>query len=275
MAVIAAALTLGAANSATAQSVGRMLESDFRNLGKDVLSVWASPFDSKGRDWIVFAGVAALTGVSVFADESVEDWAQRNDSAGIFEPLDPLRRGGALFSGKYVVPPVAAIYILGIVLKNQGMRDGVLGCASTWLTQSPLRKGVYRLVGRLRPGASPDDPHVWDVPNSDVGNWDTRSFPAGHFANAMGCATFLANRFDWGIGGAAVYAVAAGVGVGRLLDHAHWTSDSVLGGILGFAVGKEIARRSLAREMARTSNGAQINVAPGDGGFTMSLQWKF
>ena len=278
MAVIAATLMFGGATSASAQSVGRMLESDFRNLGKDVLSVWASPFDSKGKDWLIFAGVAALTGVTMFADEPVEEWAQDADSLSGLRFLDPLRRGGVLFSGKYVVPPVAAVYVLGVVLKNQGMRDGVMGCGASWLAQSPVRKGVYRLVGRQRPETSPDDAQVWVVPNKPSEQedpWQFRSFPAGHFANALGCATFLNNRFDMGWGGPAIYAIAAGVGIGRLLDHAHWTSDTVLGGILGYAVGKEIARRSLAREMARTANGAQINVAPGDGGLTMSLQWKF
>jgi hypothetical protein len=35
--------------------------------------------------------------------------------------------------------------------------------------------------------------------------------------------------------------------VGRIADGGHWTSDTVLGGILGYAVGREVARRSLER----------------------------
>ena len=278
MTAIAAVLTLNAVSSADAQSVGRMLESDVRNMAKDVGSVWASPFDSKGRDWLGFAGVVALTGVSMFADESVERWAQDADSLSGIKFLDPLRRGGVLFSGKYIVPPVAAAYVLGIVLKNQDLRDGVIGCGASWLAQSPVRKGMYRLVGRQRPETSPDNSQNWVVPNkpSDQEDpWQYRSFPAGHFANAMGCAAFLNNRFDMGWGGPAIYALAAGVGIGRILDHAHWTSDTFLGGALGYAVGKEIARRSLAREMARNATGASLNVAPGEGGMSLSLQWKF
>lgn len=278
MAAIAGVLTLMGARAAEAQSIGRMLESDFRNAGKDVVSIYTAPFDAKGRDWLAFAGVIALTGVSMVADEPVERWARDQDSASVFKPLEPLRRGGVLFSGKYVVPPIAAIYLIGLATQNQGMRDGVIGCASTWLAQSPLRKGFYRLVGRQRPETSPDDAHVWDIPNSHPTNkegWQFRSFPAGHFANAMGCAAFLNNRFDMGIGGAAIYAVAAGVGVGRLLDHAHWTSDTVLGGFLGYAVGKEIGSRSLSRAIARRTNGASLIVAPDAGGLSMNLQWKF
>lgn len=278
MAAIAATLTLRAVSPADAQSVGRMLESDARNMLKDVGSVWASPFDSKGRDWLGFAGVVALTGVSMFADESVERWSRDADSLSALSFLDPLRRGGVLFSGKYIVPPVAAAYVLGIALKNQGLRDGVIGCGASWLAQSPVRKGVYRLVGRQRPETSPDDAHNWVVPNKPAEQadpWQYRSFPAGHFANAMGCAAFLNNRFDMGWGGPALYALAAGVGIGRILDHAHWTSDTMLGGALGYAVGREIGRRSLAREMARSAGNASLNVAPGEGGMSFTLQWKF
>jgi membrane-associated phospholipid phosphatase len=275
---IAAVLALAGARAADAQSVGRMLESDVRNLGKDVLSIYGSPFDAKGRDWLGFAGVVALSGVSMFADEPVERWARDADSLSGLRFLDPLRRGGVLFSGKYIVPPVAAAYILGLATKNQELRDGVMGCGAAWLAQAPIRKSVYALVGRQRPETSPDDAQVWVIPNKPSEQedpWQYRSFPAGHFANAMSCAAFLNNRFDMGAGGAAVYALAFGVGFGRLLDHAHWTSDTVLGGILGYAVGKEIGRRSLAREMARASNGAQLNVAPEAGGMSMSIQWKF
>jgi len=49
IAVVAA--TLSFAHATSAQSVGRMLEDDFKNSGRDILSVWASPFDASAKDW--------------------------------------------------------------------------------------------------------------------------------------------------------------------------------------------------------------------------------
>lgn len=263
------------AGPASAQSVGRMLESDVRNLGKDVLGLYKTPFKGSGKDWATFGGALALTGAAMLVDKPVERWAQANDSATALKVIKPLRHGGWFFSGNYVVPPVAALYIIGLATKNQNLRDGVMGCAASWGGSSPPRKLFYRLVGRRRPESSPDDNHVWDVPSSasaGKSGWQWRSFPAGHFANAMGCASFLNNRFQMGAVEPAVYGVAVGVGFGRALDHAHWTSDSVLGGIFGYAVGKEMARRSLKRKLQSSSSVASANAL---GGFRMHFNWQF
>ena len=264
---------LSLARGAAAQSVDKMLADDFKNVGKDVLAVWGSPFDATGRDWMLTAAALGVFGVSMLADQSVSDWAIRNDSSAFFRAIAPVRRGGKLYAGKYVVPPVAAVYVLGIMLKNQDMRDFVTGCGSSWAAQSFLRKGLYYVVGRRRPETSPDDPHDWTFPGK--GDWQMHSFPAGHFANAMACATFWNKRFHLGIAGPAVYALAGAVGVGRLADKGHWGSDTVIGGILGYAVGKEVALRSLARHRSGGLTGAHLYLSPDLTGMTMGVRWTF
>lgn len=272
LASAAALLTL--TRVASAQSVGKMLGDDFKNAGKDVVAIWGSPFDASGRDWALTAAAFGAFGVSMFADQSVSDWAIESKNGGFFRALDPVRRGGVLFSGKYVVPPVAAVYLIGLATKNQDLRDFVMGCMSSWGAQSAIRKSVYLLVGRARPDTLSNDPQNWKVPSG--GDWQMHSFPAGHFANAIACATYWNKRFHLGAAGPVVYAFAAAVGIGRLADEAHWTSDTVLGGILGYAVGKEIAQRSLNRHAKRGAGGASFNVSPAaNGGLTMNLRWSF
>lgn len=274
--IVVTAVILTLARDAAAQSVGRMLEDDFKNAGKDILSIWGSPFDASAKDWWVTAAAFGAFGVSMLADQSVSDWAIENDSSGFFRALAPVRRGGKLFSGKYVVPPVAAVYVVGIVLKNQDLRDFVTGCMSSWAAESYPRKGVAWLFGRARPDTFPNDPQHWKLGGG--GDWMMRSFPGGHFANAMACATYWNKRFHLGAAGPAVYALAVAVGVGRFADKAHWTSDTVIGGILGYAVGKEIAQRALDRNSRRAGGGggsASLNVSPDASGVMMSLRWSF
>lgn len=270
--VVAATLTL--TRVAAAQSVGKMLGDDFTNVGKDIVAVWLSPFDATGRDWMLTAAAFGAFGLSTLADQSVSDWAIRNDSSAFFKAIRPVRRGGKLYAGKYVVPPVAAVYVLGVVLKNQDMRDFVTGCGTSWAAQSFLRKGIYLLVGRRRPETSPNDPTDWTIPGKS--DWQMHSFPAGHFANALACATYWNKRFRLGIGGPAVYALAGAVGIGRLADKGHWTSDTVLGGILGYAVGKEVAQRSLSRVRSDAGRrAAQLYISPDLTGMTMGVRWTF
>jgi hypothetical protein len=105
-----------------------------------------------------------------------------------------------------------------------------------------------------------------------------RSFPAGHFANALACATYWNKRFRLGAAGPIVYALAGAVGIGRLADKAHWTSDTVIGGILGYAVGSEVGRRSLDRNKQRISSGgggAALRLSPMPDGMLVNLNWTF
>ena len=269
------------ATSAAAQSVGNMLKDDFKYAGKDIGAVWLAPFNASGKDWATFAGAMGLFGATMLIDQQASDWALRTDSAGGFKVLSELRRGGVLFTGKYVVPPVAAMYVAGIVFRKQGLRDAVMGCASSWVAQSPPRKALAQIVGRARPDTTkddptrlePNDPQIWEIGWQD--DWNMRSFPGGHIANVMGCASFWANRFDLGgVGEAALYAVAAGVGVGRMADAGHWASDQVIGAILGYAIGKEIARRQLSRLAPPATPGA-LNVSPGANGTMLTFSWTF
>jgi membrane-associated phospholipid phosphatase len=272
LAVAAATLTL--ASVAPAQSVGNMLKDDFKNGARDIGAIWTAPFDAEGRDWMLVGIALAGFGGSMLADQEVSDWAVANREADFFTAIKPLRRGGVLFSGKYVVPPVAALYIVGLATKNQGMRDFVMGCMASWGAQGIARRGSAYLFGRARPDTMPNDPQNWEL-GGGWGNWQMRSFPAGHFANVMGCATFANKRFKLGAAEPLIYAIAAGVGVGRMADEAHWLSDTVLGGVLGYAVGSEVARRSLKRNAARTGTGPALNVNPAIGGLDVSLRWTF
>ena len=262
------------AQETAAQSVGNMLKDDFRNGARDIGAIWSAPFDAEGRDWTLAALSIGAFGASMLADQEMSDWAIANADAPFFKAIKPLRRGGYLFSGKYVVPPVAALYIVGIATKNQGIRDFVMGCMASWGAQSIARRSTAYLFGRARPDTMPNDPQNWEL-GGGWGNWQMRSFPAGHFANVMGCATFANKRFELGHAEPLIYAIAAGVGVGRMADEAHWLSDTVLGGVLGYAVGSEVARRSLKRNAARTGAAPAFNVSPSLSGVDLTLRWKF
>jgi len=275
--IVTAGLTL--ARGADAQSVGRMLRDDFSNAGKDVLGVWGSPFNASARDWGTFAASLGVFGVTMLFDDAASDWAIRNDSAGNFAAIRELRRGGVAFTGKYVTPPIIAVYIAGLALRNQDLRDFVLGCAASWVAQSPPRRALAHVIGRARPDTTKDDPNRLEPRDPQIwkfgwtSDWDMRSFPGGHLANVMGCATFWSRRFRLGVAEPLLYGVAAAVGVGRLADNAHWLSDQVIGAILGYAIGNEVARRQLGR--VRPAATPALNVTPSANGTMLVFSWTF
>jgi len=263
---LVAALPMLAPSALPAQSVVQNIGNDFRNVGRDLIGVWRSPLDARGRDWLAFAGTLAAGAVVVPIDDNIDRWAVRNDSAGRFGFLEEVRDGGSIdLSGKQVVPIAAGFYVLGLVKSDASMREAVLGCLTAWQANSLPRKYIaYKLIGRQRPYDHKSDPDItakdqyqFEVPRR--GDWGSRSFPGGHVANAVACASFWSNRFSWGPAEAGLWALALGTGVGRIVDRGHWTSDQIVGGVYGYAVGKVIAQRSRKRMEARRAEAARTS----------------
>jgi membrane-associated phospholipid phosphatase len=124
------------------------------------------------------------------------------------------------------------------------------------------------------PAADSDDQYDIELPGQS--DWGQHSLPAGHAANVIACASFLNHRFAMGVVEPALYLVSTGVGVGRLVDRRHWTSDTVLGMVFGYAIGKEVAKRSSARAdkraMQRAASLSSFYITPAAGG--LSAGWR-
>jgi membrane-associated phospholipid phosphatase len=250
------ALLLADCSEAHAQSVGRMLAYDVLHAGGDIVGTWAAPFHSTARDWLGAGAVLALSAAVSPLDDNIDRWFLDHQRDAAFSSLKELREGGRAFAGSTITPAAAGVYVIGLVTKSQGIRDGVWGCVAAYASESFVRTQVmYRLVGRLRPDSirgahtqAPNgqgDQYKFFFPGSNA--WGKHSLPAGHVANISACASFLSHRFGNPYVTVPAYAVAAGVGVGRLVDRRHWTSDTVLGALFGYAVGKEVALRSRER----------------------------
>lgn len=277
-------------SAARAQSVGRMVGSDVVYAAGDIVGTWLAPFHASARDWLGAVGVVAGSAAISPFDDDIDRWFLRHQNDNAWSALKELREGGSAFAGKTIVPPVAALYLVGVATKSAGIRDGVWGCVASYASESVVRTQVmYRLVGRLRPDSlriahvgvpsQQGDQYKFYFPGSNA--WGKHSMPAGHVANVAACASFLSHRFhNWWVSVPA-YAIAAGVGVGREVDRRHWTSDTVLGALFGYAVGKEVARRQLDRKEREGNgghsgddDGASFFFSPSTDGSGMLLGWK-
>ena len=295
--LLVGALLAGTASPGHAQSVGKMLEYDIRNGVVDMVAVWATPFRGSGRDWLATAGyLAAGAAISPF-DDDIDRWFVRHQDASAWSVLKELRQGGVAFSGKTITPVVGGLYVIGLATKSEAIRDGVWGCASSWASSSVVRNYVlYQAIGRVRPDSSKTHPNGYVAPPAEQGDqyefdafpgggkskWGVHSFPGGHVANIAACAGFLGKRFDNKYVEPIALLLTAGVGVGRMVDRRHWASDTFLGIIYGYAIGREVGRRSLHRRQEQASQSASATspsegfyIAPGGRGVTIGMQWTF
>ena len=263
-----------AAHSIEAQSVGRMVGYDILHAGGDIIGSWAAPFHSTARDWLTAGAVVGLGAAISPLDDNIDRWFLAHQDDKVWSALKEFREGGAAFAGKTITPVAAGVYVIGLATKNRGIRDAVWGCVASYASESVVRSQVmYRLVGRLRPDSIRSE-HV-QVPSKDGdqykfsfpgGNaWGKHSLPAGHVANVAACASFLQHRFQNPYVSIPAYAIVAGVGIGRQVDRRHWTSDTILGALFGYAVGKEVALRS--RERLESEGGRSSDDGGGSGMF--------
>src|ERR1051325_2166633 len=125
--VASSALVAGLAGSLSAQSIGRMLETDIRNSVGDAWATWTSPIRGTRSDWLyaeaLLGGSAAI---SIF-DDDVDRWAVRHQNDGIFSGLKQVREGGVAFSGRTVAPVAVGALALALGTRNQRLQEGLFG----------------------------------------------------------------------------------------------------------------------------------------------------
>jgi membrane-associated phospholipid phosphatase len=79
----------------------------------------------------------------------------------------------------------------------------------------------------------------------------------------MSCVSYFSHRFSLGVAEPVMFAYPIMIGLGRMADGWHWTSDTMAGAAMGFAIGKAIADRQSARSATRvTSPLARLTASP-------------
>jgi membrane-associated phospholipid phosphatase len=245
-----------------AQTLSTSEARDLRNLGGDVWSVWTSPVRLDERKLLPVAASAGIIVIAVAADSAIWHLLSTNSDALPLRLLAPVRSGGVgvlkdLTTSTYLIPLSVAAYAAGRLSNSTPLRDAGLGCGASYLASLGVRLVAYGSVGRTRPYVAAG-PRELSFPG--FGDWDRRSFTAGHAGNAAACASFLGNRFALGAGEPLMYLYVAAVGLGRMADGWHWASDTVTGVILGVAIGSAISDRFLVRH--RPGDTQQPAVAP-------------
>jgi membrane-associated phospholipid phosphatase len=242
--LLIAAVAVGTPAASSAQvTERRTFRRDIDHMLDDLVFIWTSPFHIQNDDLAGLAVVAGAFTTTLLSDRAVLDWVRAHPKSLPVSVLTPLRESSPLSRiglSEYLIPFSSAIYLVGVVRDDDVLRDTGIGCVTSNVATTLSRYALANLVGRMRPRSN-RGPYV--IEPFAFGNWDMRSFPGGHAANIMSCASYWNHRFDLGYAEGFLYALAVLTGLGRVVDEAHWTSDTVFGLAWGYAVGKAIAAR--------------------------------
>ncbi len=190
--------------------------------------------------------LAASATVSLF-DARLSDASQELNAHGgatlRHASLDVSSIGGAapLVTG-------GTLWLVGRVSHDSVMQQVGGVTAHAVLLSAVLTELTKGLIGRGRPKSHPGDPDMYN-PGRGFFDGSHTSFPSGHTSGAFAAATALASQ----LGGAhprhrtALRAVFFGaatlVGISRIYQNDHWTSDVLSGAALGVLSAESVLRR--------------------------------
>ena len=199
-------------------------------------------------DWALVGGFAAAQLALFPFDEDVRRGTARMRSGStdaVSDVLRPLGRLDAIYIG------AVAAYALGRVADRQRLADLGLHTFVSITLANAMTGGLKGLGGRARPWILEvqgiDSTWVyhgsreWKLFAGFTDGGPRQSYPSGHTTNAFALATVLSMELG-GVTPWLAYPIAAGVGWSRLNDEVHWSTDVVMGALVGIVAGRLVVR---------------------------------
>ena len=240
-----------------------------REFLRDAGQIWSSPARIRGKDVFPLLGLAAATAVLIASDESIRDGVQ--DYAGRHAWVGDVSSVVTQAGGLAGFATAGAFFGAGLIFKDDRARDTGYLAASAILQAFLVDNLLKGMSGRQRPFFADGEDH-WSGPpaffkrlGSD-GSEAYGSFPSGHAAAAFSLATVVALQYrHHGWVPVVSYALAGAAGLSRITLDKHWTSDVVVGALVGHLIGRLVVRnhdrpRRLVPMVACTGRGLALGV---------------
>lgn len=216
-------------------------------LGSDLKQSFTKPFHMSGKDWGKLGKFAVITGALFFVDEPIQQSALkfRNTHPGIANVSKYVTN----FGGLYEAYTLAALGTYGFVFKNEKIKNTTLLATQAYITAAAVESVTKFISGRTRPSyyaaGTEAEPRFLGpfskTPTNSSGKKVYSSFPSGHTTVAFAAATVFASEYrNKPIIPIIAYSAATMIGLSRITENKHWTTDVLVGAALGFLTGKEV-----------------------------------
>jgi membrane-associated phospholipid phosphatase len=171
---------------------------------------------------------AALMGDRGFREEAQEYRGNTTNSVA--------KAANTLGEWRYVVPALAGGYLAGELAGSRDLKRVMLHAGAAAALATGISSGLKYTIGRTRPPVAGDPIHFRPFSGSN-------SFPSGHTAVAFAIATSIADETDDSWSDVALYGAATLTAMARVNDDRHWTSDVLIGGLIGHLSAKWVSKQ--------------------------------
>lgn len=220
----------------------------FKAIWQDEGRILTSPFRMKGKDLLLWGGVAAVTGLLIATDEktyeSIKDFQARNDWVDDISP-----KVTKLGLGEWNLGIAGLFYLGGAVLKDKKAKETARLTLMTFVHTGVVVQIGKHLFSRQRPSWE-NGIDRWAGPSGafkrykegELAHYD--AFPSGHTISIFGTATVIAHMYKKSVWVPVLsYSMATLCGLSRVTEDTHWLSDVFLGAVLGYAIGRYVVKK--------------------------------
>ncbi len=237
---IAVAETLGC-NMETGRCAGTKFEAsiypkltpkDFQAITKDNKDKkYFIPLSIKNKDELFLLTSLSLGMIVFTQDREVMDFVQNTKT----EKTKQVAAVANLFGREAVFPIVAGAYFVGVVMKDNKLKQVGLFAVSTGLATQLVTEIFKKSFLRARPNK--------DKGPYSFGEGENYSFFSGHTSAAFSLATVIAQVYkDQPLVPFLAYGVATMTAYARMHDNKHWATDVLAGAVAGHLVTKIMMR---------------------------------
>jgi membrane-associated phospholipid phosphatase len=219
------------------------------NFGEQAMA----PLHFRKGDWLITGAGIGITAALIYFDNDINSWGrvQKQDHSWVSKSSPLISELGST----YGICSVIAYGTLSASLKNQkGVQTSLL-VTQALITSSLWVHLTKQICGRERPGgeyyyngtgggrwygplAQFDKSLAIEKPDASF-----NSFPSGHTATAFSIATVFASQYsDIKAIPVISYSLATLVGISRITENKHWSSDVFAGAVIGYLCGKQVVK---------------------------------
>lgn len=186
---------------------------------------------------------AAALGASLLVVEFDDELREQALSGFATDRLRPIAHVFKPLGGRETLLIGAGAYLIGEATGHDAVADVGLHASASLLATGAAVSALKMATGRLRPAVGVGA-ESFEAGRGFLTNNEAQSFPSGHTAAAFAIAASVSEEAErhWPDQARwlkpALYAAASLVGLSRVLDDAHWTSDVLAGAVIGTVAGR-------------------------------------
>jgi len=232
-------------------------------LASDSKYIFTSPLRLRKSDILPLSAILLGTCGLMVLDEDIRCSLQDSDSKSWDEILSFSRQFG---DGRATLSIAGIFYLGGKIFNDEKSQETAISAFESFIISGLICSSLKVLAGRSRPYREEGSGKFYG-PTFDNSKL---SLPSGHATVAFSLASVIASEYDNFLVDISAYTIASLAAFSRVYDDRHWTSDVVLGAIIGTVVGRAIVYQN---KKEKTSTSPLVRVK--EGGFEVGLLQKF